>query len=140
MDYLLKKAKSFKLPTILFILFLVCFMVLFQTGDRKYYSLSRALSQWDGQHYLSIARDGYQVFPCGFNPNYICGNVGWFPFYPLTGWILSLTGLNIRWVMILISWLSFWIALCMIFKLVRCKYNEKTAFISLLVLLFFPGS
>jgi len=45
--------------------------------------------RWDSGHYLNIANNGYEFFPCagkyGYpeNSNDLCGNTGWFPGYPI---------------------------------------------------------
>ena len=42
-------------------------------------------AKWDSGHYLSIARDGYQLVECwriGYAPSGWCGNAGWMPAYP----------------------------------------------------------
>ncbi len=50
-------------------------------------------SVWDIGHYQSIAEKGYEVYPCDPAVHYpmgdICGNVGWFPAWPLAVKILS---------------------------------------------------
>jgi hypothetical protein len=44
--------------------------------------------RWDSAHYLAIAKDGYELFPCAgkfgypINATEMCGNAGWFPGYP----------------------------------------------------------
>lgn len=49
---------------------------------------------WDIGHYQSIAERGYDVRPCDPAVDYpvgdICGNVGWFPAWPLVVKVLSL--------------------------------------------------
>lgn len=49
---------------------------------------------WDIDHYRTIARNGYEVRPCNPAVDYpmgdICGNVGWFPGWPLAVKILSM--------------------------------------------------
>ncbi len=136
------KKKSFLLPTVFFVTFLLIYALLFSTGERKYSSLARSLIQWDGQHYLSIARDGYEAFPCPDNPNLICGNVGWFPMYPIiasvVGKIVGITGLSFSWILLLTNALAFWLALLVLFSLVRQKYNQQTAVYSIAALLLFP--
>ena len=138
------KKKSFLLPTVFFITFLLIYALLFSIGERKYSSLARSLIQWDGQHYLSIARDGYEAFPCPDSPDLICGNVGWFPMYPLIAgaiWkIVGFTGLSISWVMILTNAIALWLALLVLFSLVQKKYDQKTAAYSVGALLLFPTS
>lgn len=39
-----------------------------------------SFARWDSGHYLSIAKDGYQVEDCNGK---ICGNAAWLPGYPL---------------------------------------------------------
>ncbi len=134
------KNKNLVVPTVLWVLFLVVFLIAFQTGPSKYYSILRTLIQWDGQHYLSIARDGYEKFPCGFNPSYICGNVGWFPFYPMLGRLVALTGLDHRITMLAVSWLALWMALILLYRLVARKYGNRAALAGLVSLLLFPGA
>ena len=135
------KSKTFWIPTALFLLFLGGFVLLMQTGHVKYYALSRTLSQWDGQHYLSIARDGYQRFPCSYNASYICGNVGWFPFYPLVGWLLSFGGLvNVNWVLLVISWLACWMAVLLLFRTIENSHGTPTASFSVIAMLLYPAS
>jgi len=135
------KSKSFWIPTALFVIFLSSFIVVMQTGQVKYYDLSRTLSQWDGQHYLSIARDGYRKFPCAYNASYICGNIGWFPFYPLVGWLLSLGGLfNVDWVLLIISWLSCWLALLLLCSIVEKKHGLTAAGYTAAAMLLYPAS
>ena len=58
--------------------------------------------RWDSVHYLSISRSGYEMFNCWDRPGYaeagfrdvICGNVAWFPGYPMVVRIFSATGLS----------------------------------------------
>ncbi|MGW4688277.1 hypothetical protein ACWEPM_25765 [Streptomyces sp. NPDC004244] len=59
------------------------------TGSRR---------RWDAEHYLSIARTGYELFRCRERhpdfPDVLCGNVAWFPGYPMAVRVLSATGLS----------------------------------------------
>ena len=134
------KSKSFLLPTLLWLLFLLSFLILMQTSHTKFDSLLRTLIQWDGRHYLSIARDGYEVYPCGWDPTYICGNAGWFPMYPLTASLLSRVGLEHRYALLAVSWLSLWLALLVLYRLVERRFGDRVALVSLICLLLFPGS
>ena len=47
--------------------------------------------RWDSYHYLSIASSGYQAEMCG---DFLCGNTGWFPFYPLLVRLLHIASLR----------------------------------------------
>ena len=39
--------------------------------------------RWDSRNYLSIANHGYTLMSCQGEVFSLCGNSGWFPFYPL---------------------------------------------------------
>lgn len=140
MNLSILKSKSFQVPTLLFLAFVLTFLTLLQTGPTKYDSLLRTLIQWDSRLYLSIARDGYELFPCGDDPSHLCGNVGWFPMYPLAAGLLARFGLEYRYALLTVTWLSLWLALLMLFRLVARRFGERAAFISLICLLLFPGS
>lgn len=140
MIYTYLKSKRFYLPSILFLLFVLLYLFCFHQGEYKYYSMQRMLIQWDGQHYLSIARDGYEKYPCQYSPGNICGNIGWFPFYPLVGALLSVLPIPINIIMIGLSWLFFWLALLLLYRYAEKLYSEKTALWSVAALLIFPTS
>jgi hypothetical protein len=140
MHYSYLKSKSFLVPTALTVVFVLIFAILLQTGDTKYYSLARTLIQWDGQHYLSIARDGYQKFPCLYNADYICGNIGWFPLYPMLSRVFVVFGLDHSFALILTSWVALWLGMLLLFRLVQDRYDTRSAVVTLLALLVFPGS
>lgn len=54
--------------------------------------------RWDSEHYLSISRSGYEMFWCRDRydnfPDVLCGNVAWFPGYPVLLRPLTWTGLS----------------------------------------------
>lgn len=84
--------------------------------------------QWDGGHYLSIAKFGY-LFASDF---------AFFPLYPLIIKTLTIIiGNEIFWGL-LISNLSFFLFLVTIYKLNSKKYSKKVAFNVLVTYLFFP--
>jgi hypothetical protein len=124
----------------LFLVFVVVHVALFQTGHRKYYTLSGNLMQWDAEHYLSIAHAGYEKFPCGFNAGYICGNIGWFPFYPMVTRAVASIGLDTSTALIVVSWLSLWLAMLILYRLVAKRFDSRVALYSLAAMLLFPGS
>lgn len=140
MDLTALKRKSFVWPAAMFIIFALSVSLVLSTGEVKYDSLARTLTQWDGQHYLSIARDGYVKFPCDANPDDICGNTGWFPLYPIVGWLLSLTGMPVGFAMIATSWLALLVALLLLFNLLKTKFDNRTAIVSIGALLLFPSA
>lgn len=140
MNYSYLKSKRFLWPTGLMAVFLVVGLLLLQYGPTKYTSLQRTLIQWDGVHYLSIARDGYEKFPCDYDPTYICGNVGWFPMYPLVSRLLMGVGITAGWSVLLTSWLSLWGALLVLFYLFESVLDRKAALFGVIALLLFPSS
>lgn len=108
----------------------------FLGGGLSNYLKAPYLWSWvnfDGEHYLSIVRRGYQPLTYFY-----------FPVYPLVVRYLSrliadnynllaLTGL-------LVSHTSFFIALSGFWKLIRLDYKKKTAKLSLILLIIFPTS
>lgn len=54
--------------------------------------------RWDSEHYLSISESGYEMFWCRDRyanfPDVLCGNVAWFPGYPVLLRPLTWTGLS----------------------------------------------
>lgn len=138
------KSKSFLVPTALWILFLCVVLVLLGSGDTRHDYLWRTLIQWDGQHYLSIARDGYIMHPCPEEPSLICGNVGWFPLFPLVargvGQLTRLVGMDMRWTILLTGFLCFWLALLVLYRLVEKRFGGRAATISIIALMLFPAS
>lgn len=54
--------------------------------------------RWDSEHYLSISESGYELFRCRDRyehfPDVLCGNVAWFPAYPVLLRPLTWTGLS----------------------------------------------
>jgi Gpi18-like mannosyltransferase len=86
-------------------------------------------ANFDGFHYLNIARQGYFQFEQAF-----------FPFYPfLIRWFAKLFK-NFLFSGLLISHLSLFLALILFYKLVRLDFEEKIANCSLVYLLLFPTS
>lgn len=82
-------------------------------------------ANFDGEHYLSIAVNGYKDLQQAY-----------FPLYPL---MIRLFGGSI-WSGILISNLAFLASLFGLYKLIRLDYSEKTAKLAIILLLVFPTS
>lgn len=103
----------------------------FKNFTRNPYLLSWA--NFDGEHYLSIANVGYKGLEHAFFPVFpmlmrFFANLSFVTLHSLT-----IAGL-------VISNLSFLIALIFLWKLVRIDFSKKIAWITLLVLTFFPTS
>ncbi|MEU9160951.1 hypothetical protein AB0D29_11875 [Streptomyces sp. NPDC048424] len=67
-------------------------------GSKVAYWSTGGRIRWDSAHYLSIAKTGYEMFWCRDRyPNFrdvMCGNVAWFPGYPMSVRAVSATGLS----------------------------------------------
>lgn len=90
-------------------------------------------SNFDGEHYIAIARQGY-----GF------GEHAFFPLYPLLinfiGKISGSTLLSFNLAGILISWISIFVGLIGLFKLVKIDYSERISKLAVIFTLLFPTS
>lgn len=53
-------------------------------------------AHWDSFQYMSIASDGYQIFPCTHNPVLTCGNAAWQPLYPMLMRFVSFFGIPLE--------------------------------------------
>lgn len=89
-------------------------------------------TNFDGEHYLLIAQNGYLTFKQAF-----------FPFYPLL--ISYLSGFSkepssLATTAFLISNLTFLFSLFLLWKLIRLDYSGKIACLSILAILAFPTS
>lgn len=67
-------------------------------GSKVAYWSTDGRHRWDSGHYLSIAKTGYEMFWCreryeNFR-DVMCGNVAWFPGYPMSVRAVSATGLS----------------------------------------------
>lgn len=92
-----------------------------------------AWSNFDGEHYLAIAQNGYQPLTYFF-----------FPLYPILIKYLSLPFGNSLYVLvksgILISLLSSFAGLCGLYKLAKMDFNEFVSRYSVILILLFPTS
>jgi Gpi18-like mannosyltransferase len=92
-----------------------------------------AWANFDGEHYMSIAMQGYQSLEQAF-----------FPLYPLLiylgRWFLPNNFLMTALVGIIISNLIFIAALWFLYKLVRIDYSAKIGWLTIAILLVFPTS
>jgi len=97
---------------------------------------------WDVGHYQSIAERGYEVMPCDPKIHYpvgdYCGNVGWFPAWPVALKILSLgqVSVGIRvlpYVFGLLGFIAF-------YNLLRRLVDYKSALIGTMALASAPSA
>jgi Gpi18-like mannosyltransferase len=92
-----------------------------------------SFANYDGEHYLSIAQNGYKSLQYFY-----------FPLFPvLTGIVSKLTDKGIQSIALtgmFISNFAFLISLIGFWKLIKIDFSEKIAKISLILLLVFPAS
>ncbi len=87
-----------------------------------------SFGNFDGVHYLTIASSGYSAqFTQAF-----------FPFFPLTVWIIHFLISSFFVSALLISNLSFLVTLCLLYKLFLIDFSKKVSIRSILLLLAFP--
>ncbi|OGY09765.1 MAG: hypothetical protein A2782_02920 [Candidatus Blackburnbacteria bacterium RIFCSPHIGHO2_01_FULL_43_15b] len=87
-------------------------------------------SNFDGEHYIAIAQNGYKALEHSF-----------FPLFPLILHLLAPEGIEkIAWAGLLVSNTFFLADLFLLWKLVRLDYSEKVAWWSLVSLVSFPTS
>lgn len=102
-----------------------------RTGS--YYPTNPLVWSWanfDGEHYLRIAREGYGYLQHAF-----------FPLYPTLIEFFSFGNVELQmYVGLVVSHISFFLALLLLWKVVRFDYSEKIAFYSIFALLVFPTS
>ncbi|MFZ5933180.1 MAG: mannosyltransferase family protein [Patescibacteria group bacterium] len=109
----------------------------FLGGGMENYLKNPWLWSWanfDGEHYLTIAREGYRPLTYFF-----------FPVYPMLVKALGIIGGFRRpdflaFAGLLVSHISFFLALVGFYKLVRLDKDAKTARLAILLLVFFPTS
>lgn len=83
------------------------------------FSASASWSRWDSVRYLSIANQGYNLFPCR-PPTYAagtwCGNAGWFPAYPWIAGGLHWLSLPTGGSALVVSWIACLAALVLLWR------------------------
>lgn len=98
-------------------------------GPGKEFNFWASWAQWDGGHYFNISQLGY------FNPN----EYAFFPIYPLLVKLSSFLFFgNALIAGLFISNISFLAFLYVFYKLVKNKFNNEVALISLITVITFP--
>jgi hypothetical protein len=94
----------------------------------------------DSAHYLSIARHGYELFPCTPDdpPPGHCGNAGWLPGYPWVLRPLIAAGVPPRWAAVYVS-AAFSLATLVVLWTASLSSWRQGGALALLAAAFFPG-
>jgi len=97
---------------------------------------------WDIGHYQSIAERGYEVYPCDPAIHYpmgkICGNVGWFPLWPLVVKILSFG--QVASGLLVLPYLFTMLGLMLFYVVMRDMFSRNTAVIACTALMGSPAA
>lgn len=105
-------------------------------------------ARWDSWQYVSIAHGGYTVGLCpkGYvsadpsRADYLCGNAGWFPGYPVIMRELSqLAGIPLLVAGLVVAWTCWYLVLLLIWRLVADAHSLPGRWVCLLIAAFFPG-
>ncbi len=111
------------------------------SGRDYFNSLERA--KWDSQHYLSIAKAGYESFRCIDRypnwPDFWCGNTAWFPGYPMAIKALAGVGISYEAAGVVVSEVFFLGAMLLLWRLFDRKVTAGSIGAMALAAVF-PGS
>jgi len=102
------------------------------------------LPVWDVEHYLSISESGYIVYPCTPGVEYpsgkICGNVGWYPFWPIVVRIFRpLFGGAVQWSFIGLAFVFTLLSFILLHSWLRQLYDRNQATLVIAALAFNPA-
>ncbi|MER6203140.1 hypothetical protein ABT234_37945 [Streptomyces sp. NPDC001586] len=111
-------------------------------GSKVAYWSTGARSRWDSTHYLSIAKTGYEMFWCRDRyPNFrdvMCGNVAWFPGYPMSVRAVSATGLSYELSAVVVTEVSLFGMFAVLWWLLGARLTWATG-LTLAIGTVFPG-
>ncbi|RSS79281.1 hypothetical protein [Streptomyces sp. WAC06614] len=111
-------------------------------GSAVRYWSTAGRRRWDSEHYLSIARSGYEMFRCRERypdfPDIVCGNVAWFPGYPMVVRAGSATGLSYEVVAVLVTELCLLGMFAVLWWLLGARLTWATG-LTLAIGTVFPG-
>jgi hypothetical protein len=104
-------------------------------------SVLRALAEWDGSWYLSVAVQGYPSMVPELYGRAVANNFAFFPLYPLSIRGLSrVTGLSALASAVVIALLAGLVASLLLWAFVERICDEQVAYRSVLLFCFFPSS
>ncbi|MER7465357.1 hypothetical protein [Streptomyces sp. NPDC097981] len=111
-------------------------------GSTVPYWSTDARRRWDSEHYLSIAKTGYEMFWCRDRypdfPDVMCGNVAWFPGYPMSVRAVSATGLSYEMSAVVVTEASLFGMFAVLWWLLGARLTWATG-LTLAIGTVFPG-
>lgn len=111
-------------------------------GSHVAYWSTDGRRRWDSEHYLSIAKTGYEMFRCRDRypnfPDVLCGNVAWFPGYPMSVRAVSATGLSYETSAVVVTEASLFGMFAVLWWLIGARLTWATG-LTLAIGAVFPG-
>jgi len=99
---------------------------------------------WDIQHYVDISETGYDAHPCtpyDYPPGKICGNVGWYPAWPLLiKFSRPILGGDSQTTYIFLAMALTLASFIMLYRFVVLRFDRTAATLTLLATAFGPAS
>ena len=133
-------SKSYLIPLVVFILFVGLYLGYALATDNFF--LFKPV--WDVQHYVNIAERGYDAHPCtpsDYPPGKICGNVGWYPAWPLLIRLFRpVFGGNSQAAYIFLALALTLASFVMLYRFVLNRFDQTAAIMTLLATAFGPAS
>ncbi|MFE3062143.1 hypothetical protein ACFXG6_05835 [Streptomyces roseus] len=112
-------------------------------GTKVAYWSTAGRRRWDSEHYLAIAKTGYEMFWCRDRyadfPDVMCGNVAWFPGYPMAVRAVSATGLSYELSAVLVAEASLLGTFAMLWHLLGARLTWASG-LTLAIGVVFPGA
>ena len=128
------------------IVYLIARLFLFYPGELSGYDTMRpgSWARWDAGHYLSIARNGYELFTCdaiGYSPDEWCGTAAWLPGYPwLMRLVSRLIGIPRQTAAVILSGAFAYLSLLVLWRGFMSARLDRTNILMLSMASFFAGS
>ncbi len=137
----MRKALTYWIPVAIYLGFLALYSIFSVINGNDY--LYQPV--WDIGHYLTISETGYEVIPCtdasGNRTGGICGNVGWYPAWPLiVAAIRPLLGGSSQLAFAGLAHLFCLLFFIALFELADKLSDRKTATITVLAVAMSPAS
>jgi len=102
----------------------------FPKNSTAYSTFFNNFANWDGKHFLDVAENGYLFF----------NNTPFFPLYPILIKLLTFITQSYLASALIISAVSFYLALIFLYKLAALEFNKQIAKKAIFYILIFPTS
>ncbi len=130
--------KDIAVPVVVFVLFAGLYLTITLINGSDF--LFRPV--WDIDHYRTIAQRGYEIYPCDPAIHYpmgdICGNVGWFPAWPIVLKVFSLGQVDFG--LKVLPYLFALAGFILLYRVLLDLADRKAALIGIVALAATPGA